>query len=67
VAVPVDGARDGCRDRVVALGDVRLLGVDPERLAQAIALLAARDDLRERLVDERGIRLVESGSADATV
>lgn len=49
--------------RVLALGDTRYLGVDPEALARAVALLAARPELRERLVDERGVRLVETGSA----
>lgn len=53
---------DRSRHRVVALGDTRLLAVDPEALAQAIALLASRPDLRALLTDDRGARLVETGS-----
>lgn len=45
--------------RGLALGDIATLGVDPDALAAAIALLAARPDLRPLLTQPAGVRLVD--------
>lgn len=49
--------------RVLTLCDANTLGVDPERVAAAIALLTARPDLRPLLAEPAGVRLVSSPEA----
>lgn len=45
------------------LCDANTLGVDPERVAAAIALLASRPDLRPLLAEPAGLQLVSDPEA----